>query len=183
MLFRSVNFMSRADKSLTSIYETVSPDRAILIDTTDNWLDYLNEQALLVWWLDDGSLQNKKKKGVLCCEGFSLETLALLKEYFERRWGIVCSVTVMKRTQSPNNAILYTKSIYHRLLFTNTELKKLFALIMPLLETPSLLYKFAFEYKNPKHRERWISTMKEALPQFHAEIDTLSFDELRSISH
>ena len=47
----------------------------------------------------------------------------------------------------------------------------------------SLLYKFAFEYKNPKHRERWISTMKEALPQFHAEIDTLSFDELRSISH
>ena len=167
-----VNFMSRADKCLTSIYDIVSPDRAILIDPADNWLDYLNEQALLVWWLDDGSLQNKKRKGVLCGEGFPLETIELLKEYFERKWGIVCTVTNMKRTQNPNNPIKYTKNVCHRLLFTNTELKKLFALIMPRLETPSLLYKFAFDYRYPIQRERWISTMKEALPQFQAEIDT-----------
>lgn len=168
-----VNFISRADESLTSIYDIVSPNRAMLIDTADNWLDYLTEEALLVWWLDDGSLQNKRKKGVLCCEGFPLETIELLKEYFERKWGIVCSVMNMKRTQGTNNSVRYTKSVYHRLLFTTTELKKLFALIMPLLETPSLLYKFALEYRDPIHRERWISTMKEALPQFHLEIDSL----------
>lgn len=174
-----INFMSKALPSLTAVYNIICPKGKNLTDLNNTWLGYLNEPAvgavaLLVWWLDDGSIIGKGKRGVFCCEGFSLETIQLFKEYLKKRWGLESTIGRLNKTKADSDQqIQYTKSVYYRLYLNNTELRKLFGLIMPLLETPSLLRKFNFRYKDPIERQRWISTMKESLPQFHAQIELL----------
>ena len=69
-----------------------------------------------------------------------------------------------------------------RLGLGNAELKKLFRLILPLLETPTMLNKFTLRYNDLNYHERWISTMKEALHQFHKEIDAISLEQKARIS-
>ena len=76
-----INFMSKALPSLTAVYNIICPKGKNLTDLNNTWLGYLNELALLVWWLDDGSIIGKGKRGVFCCEGFSLETIQLFKVF------------------------------------------------------------------------------------------------------
>ena len=174
-----VNFMSRALPALTKIYNIVSPNGSKEIN--ESWLSYLNELALLVWWLDDGSLVKDGQAGMLCCEGFEPSQSEILQDYLQSKWDIKTSVIAINRKSTPGG-IVYTKDVYYRLRLGNAELRKLFRLILPLLETPTMLNKFTFRYNDLNYHERWISTMKEALPQFYKEIEAISLEQKARIS-
>lgn len=83
---RKINFMSKALPSLTLIHNIVSPSGTTSVEIDKNWLGYLNELALLVWWLDDGSLVSNGQRGVICCEGFDLPSIGILQDYLKSRW-------------------------------------------------------------------------------------------------
>ena len=170
---RKIGFMSKALPSLTLIYNIVSPSATSLVEIDKKWLGYLNELALFVWWVDDGSIVGNGKRGTFCCDGFGLPAIQILKDYLKNKWDITCTIGLMNRKAACAEGIQYKRSTYYRLYLNNTELRKFFMLIMPFLETPSLLKKFTLRYKDPICRQRWISTMKKALPQFHAEIDLI----------
>lgn len=166
---QKISFQSRATKELTKIHAIVCKDNKVNIQLY--WLNALDELALLVWWLDDGSLISKRTQGCLCTDGFHESCQKILQEYLFNSWkistriGTVFSAHLKNSDRSP--------PFYNRLYLNNSELQKLFHLIMPLLDTENMVRKFALQYKDNKDQERWISIMKKAMPKFHNEINRL----------
>lgn len=172
---RKVNFMGKSCKEMEVIQKIVCPNNKVEINPSNKgWLYYLDEFALLVWWLDDGSLVNNGVRGVFCTDGFNYATIEILQEYFLKRWDIKTTIGKVNRKNTPGHSIQYTKDQYYRLYLANTQLKKLFRLIVPKMGPPSMLYKFILRYNDPKFLESWISTLKEMAPQFTAEIEELA---------
>ena len=67
-----------------------------------NYLDKLNDEAIAYWYMDDGSLSAKRRKGLIhsheltistCC---SLEEVITIIDYFKEKWGVKFSKRKMK---------------------------------------------------------------------------------------
>jgi len=52
------------------------------------WLDQIDDVALAVWYMDDGSLNKRYGTIVFCTMGFSYEEHCLMQRWFSERWGI-----------------------------------------------------------------------------------------------
>ena len=156
---KMIAFQSKAHKDLTKIYDCVCQNNNLVIERT--WLDSLDELALLVWWLDDGSLVADRKQGCFCTDGLSLDKVELLKEYLADVWKINVKIGTRDDTKIKNT----TQKEYYRLYLNNSELRKLFRLIMPHLEVETMVQKFTLVYNDFDYKERWICTMKQSMPK------------------
>lgn len=163
-----ISFQSRAAKELTQIHNIVCKNNTLHIEF--RWLNAIDELALLVWWLDDGSLVSNGKRGRFCTHIFSTENHQVLQQYFLQSWQIHTTIGHVTRVYKNSGVALPPYNVLH---LNTTDLRKLFHLIMPLLENESMVRKFAIRYKKRIDQERWISLMKKAMPKFHDEIDRL----------
>lgn len=163
---KKLSLQSKAHIDLTKIYKVVCKNNKLVIERS--WLGALEKLALLIWWLDDGSLVAGRKQGCFCTDSFSLETLELLQEYLADVWKIKVKIGTRDDTKIKKTK----KRRYYRLYLNNSELRKLFDLIMPYLEEESMVQKFTLVYNDFDYKQRWICTMKRAMPKsMHKAID------------
>ena len=163
---KKISFQSKAHNELTKIHKVVCKNNKLVIE--HGWINALDELALLVWWLDDGSLVAGRKQGCFCTDGFSLETVKILQEYLADAWNIKVRVATQNNTRIKNSK----QSVYYRLYLNNSELRKLFDVIMPHLEVETMVQKFTLVYNDFDFKQRWICTMKKAMPEsMHKSID------------
>lgn len=159
-----IGLQSKAHPELTKIHAIVCKNNRLSIER--NWLDNLDELALLIWWLDDGSLVANRRQGCFCTDLFSFEEISSLKQHLEEIWKIQAKIRPIKKPKGG------TKPSYYRLYLNNTELRKLFNLVMPYFEIGSMVNKFALLYNDFDYQQRWICAMKEAIPKkMHQHID------------
>lgn len=151
-------YQSRALESLTLIYDRTHFHNKIEIKR--KWLNHLTPLSLAIWWLDDGSLISNKRKGVLCTDGFSKDSVDILSNYLFVVWGVSTRVASI----SSRGRKLAKQKEYFRLWFSTTELKKFLRIILPYIPTQSCLSKIMIDYKDLELQQRWISEVKEALP-------------------
>jgi hypothetical protein len=152
-----ISFTSSALVSLTGLFN-ICYKRNIL-NIKRKWLNKLNEESLLVWWLDDGSLVSNGRKGVFCTDAFSMKSLRLLSKYLYRVWGISVTISPVKKFYNG------VSRQYFRLWLNNSELRKFLILIAPFVPTRSVLYKFLIRYNDLKTQQRWISDINLRLPE------------------
>lgn len=105
-------------------------------------LNFLDAEAIAIWYMDDGSLSYKKRKDKIHAREFTLNTYLTLEEnqiiidYFSEVWGIK-----FKAVKSKN---------HYRLRCGGREGWKLIKLIKPFI-IPSMQYKIDMKYiKNTK---------------------------------
>lgn len=153
-------YQSRALESLSSIYYRTHSHNKIEIQR--NWLNHLTPLSLAIWWLDDGSLVSNKRKGVICTDGFSKNSVYLLSKYLFVVWGVSTRVSSISGT----NRKLSKQTEYFRLWFSTTELKNFLRIILPYIPTESCLSKVMVTYKDLELQQRWISEVKAVLPKF-----------------
>lgn len=160
-------FQSRAHEDLSVIYEILYPKKGLQIRR--RWLNHLTPLSLAIWWCDDGSIiGSPSRRGVLCTDDFDHESVLLLARYLWKVWGIRVHVGAQRRRLANTSN---SSKKYYRLWFSTEELKKWLRLIMPYIPIGSMVYKCILVYKDSQFQQRWISEVKEALPQFHQEID------------
>ena len=161
-----ISLFTKAHKELTTIHSAVCKNNKLVVERS--WLDALDELALLVWWLDDGSLVAGRRQGCFCTDGFPLETVELLQGYLADVWKINAKISTRDDTKIKGRK----QKAYYRLYLSNSELRKLFDLIMPYLEVETMVQKFALVYNDLDYKQRWICTMKKAMPcSMHKAID------------
>jgi LAGLIDADG DNA endonuclease family len=153
-------YQSRALESLTTIYSRTHSHNTMEIKRS--WLNHLTPLSLAIWWLDDGSLISNKRKGVICTDGFSKDSVDILSKYLFVVWGITARVGSV----SAKNRKLSKQTEYYRLWFSTTELQKFLRIILPFIPTKSCLSKVMITYKDLELQQRWISEVKTALPFF-----------------
>lgn len=155
---RKLLYQSRALESLTSIYTITQSKNKIEIKR--KWLNHLTSLSLAIWWLDDGSLISNRRKGVLCTDGFSKDSVELLSRYLYVVWGVSTRVAPI----SSAGLKFAKQDKYYRLWFSTTELKKFLRIILPHIPTQSCIAKVMIHYKDLELQQRWISEVKAALP-------------------
>nr|YP_009755764.1 putative LAGLIDADG homing endonuclease [Gonatozygon brebissonii]QIQ23042.1 putative LAGLIDADG homing endonuclease [Gonatozygon brebissonii] len=160
-------FQSRATEDITSLYNILYKEKALRIQR--RWLNHLTPLSLAVWWCDDGSIiGSPARRGVLCTDGFDQKSVFLIARYLQKVWNIYVHVGSIRRDRKNGN---YSKKEYYRLWFCTEELKKWLRIITPHIPVASMVYKSIIVYKDSQFQQRWISELKEALPQFHEQID------------
>jgi len=65
-------YKSSANDSLTLLFKFLYKNNKLNIQR--RWLNFLNPFGLLIWWLDDGSIINSGRRGVLCTDSFQKES-------------------------------------------------------------------------------------------------------------
>jgi LAGLIDADG DNA endonuclease family len=141
-----LHYQSFSLPCLTELYNLTHSDGEFVF--RKEWLMMLTPLSLLVWWLDDGSLVKNSRQGVLCCEGFDLESITMLRGHLQEQWNIVTHIG--------------RRGIYHHLRFYSTEeLKKFLRLILPQFVVSSMLPKMLLLYRDLELQQRWISEVNE----------------------
>lgn len=143
-----LHFQTKALPVLTEIFKVVQKGGKKYIKRS--WLNHLNAEALMVWWLDDGSLVKNCKNGIFSTHGFSEKEVKILSQYLKRVWGIH---TTLSRTKTKEFIVLRLNT---------TNLVKFLRIIMPYVPVESMLYKLCIGYVDREHQQRWISEMKQA---------------------
>ena len=162
-----LRYQSLALPSLTDIYELTHKGKRFVVRR--KWLNSMDELSIAVWWLDDGSLIANARKGVICTDGFSKETVELLSRYLKVVWGISSSVGPVTKPSADGS-----ERQYYRIWIRSTEeLKKLLLIVAPHVKIESMLYKVLILYKDPILQQRWISEI--------ASLTGFSVDTLASI--
>lgn len=171
------HFQTRALPTLTQLYEIVcsSNKHNKIKQVKRSWLNHLTRESLMVLWLDDGSLL--KKKGILCTEGFSKKENLILSKYLKQVWKIDSKVVKQKKAPLPVE-VGQEKKKYYRIRINATNLTKFFKLIIRYIPCGSLVYKVCIDYVEPELKQRWISILKQQLPQFSQEIDKVYANRL-----
>nr|YP_009710006.1 putative LAGLIDADG homing endonuclease [Coleochaete scutata]QFU80111.1 putative LAGLIDADG homing endonuclease [Coleochaete scutata]QIQ23019.1 putative LAGLIDADG homing endonuclease [Coleochaete scutata] len=162
-------FQSGALGELTEIHSiTHNGGHGLIIRR--RWLNHLTPLSLAIWWLDDGSIISRGRKGVLCTDGFDEDSVKLLANYLEVVWNVYTHVGPIKRDRKDGNC---SKKLYYRLWFGTEELKKFLRIILPYVPVKSMLRKAMLLYKDAELQQRWISEMKLLNPNFSEEIDLI----------
>jgi hypothetical protein len=146
-------FKSSANLELTSLYNFLYKKGKLKIER--RWLNFLNPFGLLIWWLDDGSIIDAGRRGVICTDCFSKDHLLLVCRFFYVNFQIDCKIYPYNKKS--NN------KIYFRIYFSSLNLQKFLKLIAPHLETPSMIYKFKIVYVEDNLQQRWISDLSNLL--------------------
>lgn len=145
-----LRYQSIAMDSLTDLYKLTHKNNQMVIRR--KWLNRLTPLSLAVWWLDDGSLITNSRRGVICTDSFSYSEQKLLARYLLKVWDI--KVHIGKAKQRYNGEI---REYYRLWIRSSEELMKLLRLILPHIETASMLPKVLLLYKNQDLQQRWIS--------------------------
>lgn len=144
-------FQSKALSSLTEIYNlTHKKVSGTKVRVTRKWLNQLSPLSLAIWWQDDGSLVSDSRQGVICTDGFSLEEIAIIHQYFKTVLDIETKVGRISNQEK-----------YRIWIRSSEELKKFLRIIIPHVYVKSMLYKILLTYKDSQIQERWISEVKE----------------------
>lgn len=159
-------FQSRAEDSLTKIYEVTHSSDELLI--RKRWLSHLTPQSLAVWWCDAGSLVDGGRKGEICTDPFSEERVLVLSRYLEDEWKVHAHVGQFK---SSNNDRSVKEAFLYRLSFRTEELKKFLRVVLPHIPVASMLRKCFVVNHSQALQKSWISEMKAAVPHFSTYID------------
>jgi len=88
-------YQSKALPELTQLYDLTYKNNKLKIKRS--WLNNMTSLSLAIWWLDDGSLIGRKKKGVICTDGFDIKSVNILSNYLYKVWGIENRVACIKR--------------------------------------------------------------------------------------
>ena len=140
-----IRYQSLALDSLTEIYSLANQNNKLCIRR--KWLNLLTPLSLAIWWLDDGSLVKNSRQGVLCTDGFDLESQKILAKYLRSVWGIETKIGKTSKNSG-----------YYRLWFHSTEmLKKFLRIILPYVKVENMLPKTIILYNDPILQQRWIS--------------------------
>jgi len=94
---------------------------------TKDILKQLNPKSLAYWVCDDGSYDNRQGYIILCTNSFSLEEHKLIKEFFNKKFGL-------------DPTIGFRDKKYYYLRFKQKDSKKLIKIIKPYIHK-SMLYK------------------------------------------
>lgn len=95
---------------------------------TKELLNQLNERSLAIWICDDGSYCKSLKYILLCTNSFSLEEHYLIKEFFNKKWGITPTIGFRDKK-------------YYYLRFSVEDTKKIVKMIEPFIPVKEMLYK------------------------------------------
>lgn len=157
-LYTKVHYQSRALQCLTALHEELYTNN--VLDFSKPWLmNYVTEESLMIWWLDDGGLMGiGRRRGKLATHGFPVESLPYLQQLLFNKWGIY--TTIQRNT--------YNDKTYFYLQLSPRMLKLFLRIIMRYIPIESMIYKTYLEYKNPILQKHWIFTMYEEIrPSFH----------------
>lgn len=153
------HFQSLALKELTELYEIIRKGNKKNVQRS--WLNHLNAQALMVWWFDDGGLQQKLKKGMISTHGFSKKEVNVISKYFKKVWELDNIVSKVQK-----NGVYY-----NGIRLNTTNLKKLLRIIAPHVPVKSMVYKLCIGYVEREQQQRWISELEALLPpEFFPEV-------------
>jgi hypothetical protein len=163
-------FKSRALPALTLIHKYLYAGSKLSIQR--RWLNFINPFGLLIWWLDDGSIISHGRKGVLCTDSFSFDSLLVIVRFFRINYNLQISIFSHKRLVKGH------ERIYYRIYFNTENLKKFLLIIAPFMRPSlrnnksidSMLYKFKIVYKNKDLQQRWISELLERIPFYKEAI-------------
>lgn len=162
--YSKLHFKTRALSCLTAFQQELSTNNQL--DFSKPWLyKYLDEEALMVWWLDDGGKQGTgNRTGKLSTHGFPTDQLPYLQNVLLDKWGIQSTIQSSK---------VYTNTYFYLQLSPNN-LKLLLLRIMRHIPVGSMLYKAILEYKDFESQQDWICTMfKEVKPELHDDLAKL----------
>lgn len=144
-------FQSKALSSLTEIYNlTHKRVSGTKVRVTRKWLNQLSPLSLAIWWQDDGSLVSDSRQGVICTDGFSLEEIEIIHQYFK---NVLKIDTKIGRVSNQDKYRIWIRS--------SEELKKFLRIIIPHIFAKSMLYKILLTYKDSQIQERWISEVEK----------------------
>jgi len=145
-----IRYQSLASESLTELFDLTNKRGKLNIRR--KWLNMLTPLSLAVWWMDDGSVISNGRKGVLCTDGFSENSVRVLAKYLRNVWNIDVKVASVKKPQGGK------QESYFRLWLRSTEeLKKFLRIILPHVEVEEMLPKAILLYKDDQLQQRWIS--------------------------
>ena len=144
-------FQSKALSSLTEIYNlTHKRVLGTKVRVTRKWLNQLSPLSFAIWWQDDGSLVSDSRQGVICTDGFSLEEIEIIHQYFK---NVLKIETKIGRVSNQEKYRIWIRS--------SEELKKFLRIIIPHIFAKSMLYKILLTYKDSQIQERWISEVEK----------------------
>ena len=146
---KKLHFQSRALESLTALHKITHLNNKLHIRR--RWLNCLTPLSLAVWWLDDGSLITNGRQGVICTDGFNVDSVKILSRFLEVVWGVKTRV----RPANKKNPFQC------RLFLSTSETKNLFRIILPFIPVKEMLPKVLIRYKDYNYQQRWISEVKE----------------------
>jgi hypothetical protein len=158
-----LRYQSQALPALTEIYQLTHDSKLFRIRR--KWLNKMSSLSLAIWWMDDGSLISNFRKGVLCTDGFDLESVQLLARYLQVVWKVQTHVAPIVRLRDGRQYEQYR--IWFR---SSEELKKFLRIIAPHIEVNDMLYKVLVLYKDPELQQRWISEIADLTKFTEAEI-------------
>lgn len=82
---------------LTSTYPLCYPNGVKIVSL--EWLNQIDEFALAVWFMDDGSLNKRYGTMVLCTNPFDYNQHTLMQQWFYDRWGIETKLEPRRNNQ------------------------------------------------------------------------------------
>ena len=160
-------FQGKALSSLTEIYDlTHKRVSGTKVRVTRKWLNQLSPLSLAIWWQDDGSLVSDSRQGVLCTDGFSLQEVEIIHQYFKKVLSIETKIGQIANQDK-----------YRIWIRSTEELKKFLRIIIPHVYVKSMLYKILLIYKDSQIQERWISEVVSLGNFSQAEIEKAVFDK------
>lgn len=164
-----LHFQTKVSQELTTIRNIVSPKNSTIIRRV--WLNFLTPISLMCWWLDDGTVMKQIRQGMFCCEGFPKKQQYILVNYLKQRWKVHARVVPLLITEKDRSGKVIRKYKAFRIKLGTTQLKKFLLIILPYIPCEDMLYKVCLKYVDQTLQQRWISVLKQALPQFSLAID------------
>jgi len=164
-LHKVLVFQTKEKPILSEIFKVVQKGGKKYIKRS--WLNHLDAEALMVWWLDDGSLVKNCKNGIFCTQGFSKTEVKILSQYLKKVWRINTTLCFKSSVSKIKKPVLRLNT---------TNLVKFLRIIMPYVPVESMLYKLCIGYVDHEHQQRWISEIKKAFKYKKRELK-LSFEK------
>lgn len=94
-----VRVKTRVSPYLSEIRRRWYPDGKKIVPEGE--LQKLDALGLAVWYMDDGCYDYSTRRCVLCVDGFSLDGVKSMQEYFNGRWGLKTKVYKRQRLEFP----------------------------------------------------------------------------------
>jgi hypothetical protein len=160
-----LRFQSRALESLTELYQLTHKKGGFKIRR--KWLNLLTPLSLAIWWFDDGSVIANGRKGVLCTDGFTKDSVKILSRYLQVVWHVKTQIAAVRKKKDA----IRPEGEYWRIWFRSTsEFQKFLQIIVPYTPVKEMLYKIVLLYKDPQLQQRWISELTKSTNFSQAEI-------------
>lgn len=150
---------TKADVKLTALHSILCKKNREVIER--RWLNHMTDYFLMVVWLDDGSLLNRRQ-GVICLDSIPEDQQKVFVAYLKTVWGIeaYCKNTEERMSNGEFRHRIHIKD-------TNS-LLRLLRIVAPIIPVKEMLYKVMFVPVNDTDLlQRWASEVEElVLPEF-----------------